>query len=59
MGRTMMGGLISATFLTLIVVPLFYTSLDDLRMVLQRVTSGAFSRWATDRGSPEPIPADD
>ncbi|MDP6041707.1 MAG: efflux RND transporter permease subunit, partial [Candidatus Latescibacteria bacterium] len=59
MGRTMMGGLISSTFLTLVVVPLFYTFLDDLRMLLQRVTSGAFSRRTDDGVSPEPVPADD
>jgi HAE1 family hydrophobic/amphiphilic exporter-1 len=37
LGRTMMGGLFSATFLTLFVVPVFYTYLDDLRAVLHRV----------------------
>jgi len=31
MGRTMMGGMISATALTLLVVPLAYTYFDDLR----------------------------
>ena len=48
MGRAMMGGLLCATFLTLFVVPLFYTYLDDLRMALRRIISGALSR-------PEPI----
>ena len=42
LGRTMMGGLISSTFLTLFVVPLFYTFLDDLRIVLRRITVVAF-----------------
>ncbi len=31
MGRVIIGGLLLSTFLTLIVVPLFYTFLDDLR----------------------------
>ena len=48
MGRAMIGGLLCATFLTLFVVPLFYTYLDDLRMALRRIISGALSR-------PEPI----
>ena len=44
MGRAMMGGLIASTMLTLLVVPLFYTFFDDLRMALMRVTSGAFTK---------------
>ncbi len=36
MGRAMMGGLLCATPLTLFVVPLFYTYLDDLRTALHR-----------------------
>ncbi len=44
MGRTMIGGLLCATFLTLFVVPLFYTYLDDLRLALRRIVSGALSR---------------
>lgn len=31
LGRTMIGGLIVSTILTLVIVPLFYTLLDDLR----------------------------
>ena len=31
LGRTMIGGLLAATLLTLVIVPLFYTFLDDLR----------------------------
>ena len=50
LGRTMMGGLISSTFLTLLVVPLFYTFFDDLRMFIQRIVSSAFGRSA-----PEPL----
>jgi len=43
LGRTMMGGLLASTFLTLLVVPLFYTLLDDLRMALKRLTTGVFA----------------
>ena len=32
LGRAMMGGMLTATLLTLIVVPLFYTLFDDLRV---------------------------
>lgn len=44
MGRAMMGGLIASTMLTLLVVPLFYTFFDDLRLALMRLTSGAFRK---------------
>ena len=35
LGITMIGGLVSSTILTLFVVPLFYTYLDDLRHFLR------------------------
>ena len=41
LGRTMIGGLVAATFLTLIIVPLFYTLFDDLRRQVRRMTSVA------------------
>lgn len=44
MGRAMMGGLIASTLLTLLVVPLFYTFFDDLRLALMRVTKGTFAK---------------
>jgi len=44
LGRAMMGGLLCATLLTLVVVPLFYTFLDDLRGLLMRATASAFTR---------------
>ncbi len=47
LGRTMLGGLLTATFMTLIVVPVFYTCLDDFRMFLMRVTASAFAPGAT------------
>ena len=37
LGRTMAGGLFSATFLTLIAVPLIYTFFDDLRIWASKV----------------------
>jgi hypothetical protein len=46
MGRAMMGGLVASTLLTLLVVPLFYTFFDDLRLALMRVTKGTFSKPA-------------
>ncbi len=41
LGRTMMGGLISSTVLTLLVVPLLYTLLDDLAQLVKRLVAGA------------------
>ena len=41
LGRTMMGGLICSTALTLILVPLFYTFLDDLRVFLSKLANSA------------------
>lgn len=49
LGRVMMGGLLAATFLTLMIVPLFYTLLEDLRSFFVSVVSSATSRHrATD-----------
>ena len=39
MGRTMIGGLLFSTWFTLLIVPLIYTFLDDLRTGLNRLTS--------------------
>lgn len=52
LGRTMIGGLIAATLLTLVVVPLFYTLLDDLREYAARIARSAFGR-----GAGGPVPA--
>ena len=41
LGRTMMGGLLASTFLTLVIVPLFYTFLDDLRLFVRGVLASA------------------
>ena len=43
LGRTMMGGLLASMVLTLLVVPLFYTFFDDLRLWGRRMAA-AFSR---------------
>ena len=40
MGRVVIGGLITSTFLTLFVVPLFYLLLDDLRNWFWTVLKG-------------------
>jgi HAE1 family hydrophobic/amphiphilic exporter-1 len=47
LGRTMIGGLLAATLLTLVIVPLFYALLDDLREFVGRVWSSIFARPAT------------
>jgi hydrophobic/amphiphilic exporter-1 (mainly G- bacteria), HAE1 family len=52
LGRAMIGGLLASTVLTLIVVPLFYTFLDDLREYI-----GGIARSAFHRGSPALAPA--
>ena len=43
MGRTMMGGLLASTAMTLVIVPLFYTFLDDLRELWKRLIAAAFA----------------
>ena len=48
LGRTMMGGLISSTALTLLVVPLLYTFLDDLTLKVKQLVGTAFAT-----GNPE------
>ena len=44
LGRTMMGGLIASTALTLFIVPLFYTFFDDLREWIRQFFGSAMSR---------------
>jgi HAE1 family hydrophobic/amphiphilic exporter-1 len=48
LGRTMMGGLISSTVLTLLLVPLLYTCLDDLTQMIKRLVTSAFSPMLAD-----------
>ena len=59
MGRTMIGGLLASTLLTLLVVPLFYTFLDDLRSALHTISTAAFSRLRSHDVSRVDIAADD
>ncbi len=56
LGRTMMGGLISSTALTLLVVPLLYTFLDDLRTYVKQLARAAFVPPTT---VPDEVAADD
>ena len=44
MGRTMMGGLITSTLVTLVAVPLLYTFFDDLRGLGKRIMTAFFTR---------------
>ncbi len=52
LGRTMIGGLLAATVLTLVIVPLFYTLLDDLREHVARIFGSALA----DRAKEAPAP---
>lgn len=44
LGRTMIGGLIASTLLTLVLVPLFYTFLDDLSEHASRILRSATNK---------------
>ncbi|MDO8543214.1 MAG: efflux RND transporter permease subunit [Opitutaceae bacterium] len=44
LGRTMIGGLLASTLLTLLVVPLFYILLDDLREHAMRMFQSVWTR---------------
>ena len=54
LGRTMMGGLLASTILTLVIVPLFYTFFDDLRTLFQRLLASALARPADAVPAPTP-----
>lgn len=53
LGRTMIGGLLFSMALTLFVVPLFYTFLDDLHIFFKRLTGNTF-RSQTQSTLPQP-----
>jgi HAE1 family hydrophobic/amphiphilic exporter-1 len=55
LGRTMIGGLVASTLLTLVIVPLFYTFLDDLRAHTARLFGSAWRKGAADT-PPAPAP---
>ena len=44
LGRTMMGGLLASTVLTLVIVPLCYTFFDDLRVLVRRVVQSGLEQ---------------
>ena len=52
LGRTMIGGLIVSCVLTLLIVPLFYTLLDDMREHIARLFGSALGRGRTDDAVP-------
>lgn len=59
LGRTMMGGLLSSTLLTLLVVPLLYTFLDDARVFVSRVALAAFFPYQSKNLEEMTAPAND
>lgn len=50
LGRTMMGGLMASTVLTLVIVPLCYTYFDDLRILVRRLVAAGLPRRAAAPG---------
>ena len=56
LGLTMVGGLITSTLLTLFVVPLCYTFLDDLRGFLHHVSAGVLKPRENGTTSATPTP---
>jgi HAE1 family hydrophobic/amphiphilic exporter-1 len=56
LGRTFVGGLLSSTFLTLVVVPVFYTVLDDVSDALRLLLIGRQVRSPEPAVSPGPGP---
>jgi HAE1 family hydrophobic/amphiphilic exporter-1 len=59
MARAVIGGLITSTLLTLFVVPVVYTMLDDLAALLTRRKSAVGRRDQRVVGRPLPEPAGD
>ncbi|MEW6267271.1 MAG: efflux RND transporter permease subunit [Thermodesulfobacteriota bacterium] len=53
MGRAVIGGLLTSTILTLVVVPVVYTLLDDLTVKLRRWWAGAEKAQSGPRGHQE------
>ena len=47
LGRTMMGGLLASMVLTLLIVPLCYTLLDDVREFSRKIVASALRRRST------------
>jgi HAE1 family hydrophobic/amphiphilic exporter-1 len=59
MARAVIGGLITSTLLTLFVVPVVYTMLDDLSALLTRRKSAAVENREGVTAAPLPEPAGD
>ncbi|MEO5960491.1 MAG: efflux RND transporter permease subunit [Opitutaceae bacterium] len=55
LGRTMIGGLIASTLLTLVIVPLFYTFLDDLSEHVARILRSALGKRPAKSGAESPV----
>jgi len=51
-GLTLIGGMTTATLLTLLVVPVFYTFFDDVRLAFARVLRRAIRSKSTDADAP-------
>lgn len=56
-GLTLIGGMTTATLLTLLVVPIFYTFFDDARVAFMRTLKGAFKHRAAASPASEPAAA--
>ncbi len=54
-GLTLIGGMVTSSFLTLLVVPVFYTLVEDARAAAARVVSSAFGRGGRGDGDAEPV----
>jgi len=59
LGRAMMGGMLTATVLTLLVVPLFYTLFDDLRVMFFGYIRSIFQKTNTAEHRSESLEATD
>ncbi|KIG16169.1 RND multidrug efflux transporter [Enhygromyxa salina] len=51
-GKTLVGGMTTATILTLVVVPVSYTAFDDLRELVQRWFARVFRKGGSDQPPP-------
>lgn len=57
LGRTVMGGLLVSTLLTLLLVPVAYTLMDDLGALIARLVRALVAPAAAPAGGPEAAPA--
>ena len=54
-GLTLIGGMTTATLLTLLIIPVFYTFFDDARVAFARQLKRMLSRGKTDEPPPLPV----